>query len=99
MSNKSLELWLQERTPKIPEAFRPGLEVDPSETADVEGLLSRGLDSLDQALGLPGRNRDTAFHLLAADAFITYACEAATGGGNVLGDLEGVLDGIGAHYR
>ena len=99
MSDKSLELWLHERTPEIPEAFRPGLEVDPSETASVEGLLSRGLDSLDQALGLPGRNRDAAFHLLAADAFITYACEAATGGGNVLSDLEGISDGIGAHFR
>lgn len=99
MPNKTLEQWLEGRTPGIPEAFHPGLRVDPTGPVSVDGLVTRGLLSLDKALGLPGRNRDAAFHLLAADAFITYACEAATEGGDVLGGLEGVLNGIGAHFR
>jgi hypothetical protein len=40
-------------------------------------LLAAGLGELDAARTTPGRVRSSAFHLLAADALITYACEAA----------------------
>jgi len=66
------------RTPPPPAplaAWLEGVPVSGGTTAEV--LLRAGLDELDAARAAPGRVRQSAFHLLAADGLLTYACEAA----------------------
>lgn len=73
----SLRDWLGSRRP------RPPLDLDPwLEDVSVEGphdlvLTNAGRAALRRAMAHPGRVRENAFHLLAADALLTYACEAA----------------------
>lgn len=44
---------------------------------EVAGALARrGLDALRRASARPGPERESAFLLLAADAYLTWACEA-----------------------
>jgi hypothetical protein len=62
-------------------------------------LAQAGLDALDQARSAPGRVRGSAFHLLAADALLTYACEAAVEGDDPEAQLEGILRRAGARER
>lgn len=45
-------------------------------TAIASELARRGLQALSDATARPGRNREAAFRLLAADAYLTYASEA-----------------------
>jgi hypothetical protein len=63
----------------VPDEFRPWLEPGggASEGEVPTELARRGLVALSEAAGRPGRDREAAFRLLAADAYITYACEAA----------------------
>lgn len=51
----------------------------PESSADlrVTRLLDGARARLDAARARPGRQRDSAFELLVADALVTYACEAA----------------------
>ena len=56
-------------------------------TVPVE-LLRGGLRELDRARTAPGRVRESAFHLLAADALLTYACEAALETGDPEAELR-----------
>lgn len=70
--------FLGRRMPPPPEALHRTLaERDLDGVAPLEGLSREGLRELERALGAPGRVRESAFHLLAADALLTYACEAA----------------------
>jgi len=70
--------WLVERTPPPPEPLRRWLDgVELSDDAVLDALVHGGLLELGRARAEPGRVRKSAFHLLAADALITYACEAA----------------------
>jgi hypothetical protein len=60
--------------------------------ASVAGsLVASGLAHLDEAVGTPGRDREAAFQLLAADALITYGCEAASEAADVRSVLMEVL--------
>ena len=44
---------------------------------EVAGALARrGLEALRRAAARPGSERESAFLLLAADAYLTWACEA-----------------------
>ena len=43
-------------------------------------------------LARPGRDREGAFHLLAADALLTYACEASAGEEDVERSLVDLLE-------
>ncbi len=72
-----LDAWLAGRRPTPPMDLGPWLPRDAGGTDRLRALRDAGLTALDRALALPGRQRDAAFHLLAADALITYACEAA----------------------
>jgi len=70
--------FLGRRVPPPPEALdRVLAERELDGMAPLEGLLREGLAELDRARRAPGRVRESAFHLLAADALLTYACEAA----------------------
>ncbi len=69
--------WLAGRTPPAPESFQPWLESESLSGDPVDALCGAARTSLAEALARPGRNREAAFRLLAADALATYACEAA----------------------
>ena len=75
--------WLSARSPAPPEllavrlraALGPRL-LDPSSSAH-EALLSTAESLLAELLALEGAGRDRALDLLAVDALVTYAFEAA----------------------
>lgn len=75
----SMGAWLSGRRPEPPLdlARRLGdsaLEEGSLPTASLAGAGRRELDAARRA---PGRVRESALRLLAADALLTYACEAA----------------------
>lgn len=87
----SPDRWLDARRPTPPDALRghfPGGVGAPASLADELG--GRALEALRRSLRTPGRVRESAFDLLAADALLTYACEAALESP----DPEGVLGAI-----
>ena len=77
--------------PAAARARRPGDgEAETREVLDV--VRSVGRERLAAAIDRPGRVRATAFDLLATDALITYACEAAL----EVDDVDGALARIAA---
>jgi len=95
----TLRGWLEGRTPPVPPAFLPRLldgeaasrsvlEESPGSTLDA--LLTEAREALRSALAGDGE-REGAFHLLAADAWITYACEAALASEDATGALRRTL--------
>lgn len=79
----TLGAWLESRTPPIPPAFRsrvtpaaPERETD-TPAATVEALVHETQVALTRALSRVPSDREGAFELLAADAFATWAAEAA----------------------
>ena len=91
--------WLEARRPPAPEGLAAwlGPRVDGAEPAGgAEGdvgatLRARAFAALDRARTAPGRSRDSAWWLLAADALLTYACEAALEGNDPDACLERLL--------
>lgn len=70
--------FLATREPAPPEALARWLDGTALDAAEpLDALARAGLQALDAARAEPGRVRSSAFHLLAADALLTYACEAA----------------------
>ena len=87
--------WLATRTPPAPDELKGLLEVSGGRAASVaETLLMAGLLRLEEALARPGRDRESAYRLLAADALVTYGCEAASEAADVRGVLRDVLDRV-----
>ena len=72
-----LQAWIRTRSPAPPMELGPWVDGADRGPPSVDDLTRVGLRALDQARARPGRVRDSAFRLLAADALITYACEAA----------------------
>ena len=99
MSERSLEAWLRSRVPPIPQPFLPRLLGGEGARCGVAELTTLGLDAREEALRRPGRNREAAFHLLAGDAFLTYACEAAAGEVDVGACLTRFLEQMGDRFR
>ena len=75
--------WVATRTPPAPDELKVWLKI-PDDGSDPDGgvasvpesLLRAGLLHLEEGLGGPGRDREAAYQLLAADALITYSCGA-----------------------
>ena len=67
-----------------------GVDTTESEDAGAQLLKAAGA-ALDAARAKPGRVRESAFHLLAADALLTYACEACLESPDPGAALERVL--------
>ena len=68
--------WLERRAPPPPPELASWIEV--TDDGEVhESLTAHALASLSRARAAPGRVRESACHLLVADALLTYACEAA----------------------
>lgn len=95
-SESSLEDWLESRIPGVPVQFRPYLLRAGEGGLDPLGLAARGEAALRRALDRPGRVRSSAFDLLAADAFLTWACEAMAREADVGSGLQALLEGLGA---
>jgi hypothetical protein len=69
--------WLAARRPSPPAELAAGLALADEPGPLAERLADAGAVRLRVARGHLGRVRSSAFHLLEADALITYACEAA----------------------
>jgi hypothetical protein len=92
--------WLARRAPEPPPPLRRWLEAVPCAGAGLgEALLGGALVELGQARAAPGRVRESAFHLLAADALVTYACEAALDDVDPVGALGQILGRVAAAER
>ena len=95
--------WLATRTPPAPDELKAWLKI-PDDGAEPDGgvaslpgrLVAGGLAHLDEAVAKPGRDREGAYQLLAADALITYGCEAASEAADVRGVLREVLVRVSA---
>jgi len=83
--------FLAQRRPPAPEALERWLADGPLDGVPVEGLTRRAIAELDRARSAPGRVRTSAYHLLAADALITYACEAALDSADPAAVMETIL--------
>ncbi len=78
---KDVLRWLGGRKPAAPPSLRAALRAaversDPGAGALQDRLAATGLAELRRVVGEPS-TREHAIDLLAADALITYACEAA----------------------
>ena len=81
--------WLADRTPRPPDALE--LPVAPGQAPLADLLTEAGATALERALA-GGGERGGAFDLLAADALITYACEAAASATDPEAELLGILE-------
>ena len=95
--------WLATRTPPAPDELKAWLKIPDGGTdadtgvASVPGsLLKAALVHLEDAVVRPGWDREAAYQLLAADALITYGCEAASEAKDVQSALREVLVGVRA---
>lgn len=57
----------------------------------LPALTRQAVEELGRSRAAAGRVRESAWHLLAADALITYACEAALNGSDPPRELEELL--------
>lgn len=73
----AVRAWLERRAPRPPDDLLPWLDGVGDGGPLHELLTEHALASLAKARATPGPVRRSAFHLLAADALLTYACEAA----------------------
>ena len=89
--------WLAGRTPPPPAPLTRWLDRVAYDGSSLEeALLAGGLAELGRARAAPGRVRTSAFHLLAADALVTYACEAALEEADPAGALGRILSRVAA---
>lgn len=84
--------WLAPRLYDVPDSLRMRMRTavsrDPQNGESVaEALLIAAMSCMDEALAL-GSARNAAGHLLAADALLTAACEAATEDGDAVAFAE-----------
>ena len=98
MAEEWLESWLKRRKPPVPRIFLERLLAGGGGAASVVELSRRGEQALRTALGRPSEDRERAFQLLAADAFLTYACEALTDTEDVESGLGNLLARLGAEF-
>jgi hypothetical protein len=85
--------WLAVREPAPPEELRPMLALGSVSGESISATLGEAsVIRLNEVLARPGRDREGAFHLLAADALLTYACEAAADEEDVAGRLSDLLE-------
>ena len=93
--------WIATRTPPAPAELKGWFKIpdDGADPPDVvatvrRSLLRAALVHLEDAVVRPGRDREAAYQLLAADALITYGCEAASDATDVRGGLREIFVGV-----
>lgn len=82
--------WIDRRQPPAPRAFRPYLEA--AGPASPDGFATAAAAAMRMCAAKDPKDRAAAFSLLAADAFITYACQVVLlegGGGPELRRIAG----------
>ena len=94
----TLEKWLKDRSPSVPETFLPYLPTSSDAPVTVNSLLGLGMEELVRAVQGTGDPRESAFPLLAADALLTYACEAAAEGPDFAEDCRHMLVALGTRF-
>jgi len=94
----SISSWLAARQPYPPAQVRGLLPSLDDEQPLVSTLANAGVEMLTSAGERTGKDRDTAFLLLAADALLTYACEAAAQSPHPQAALREVLNTVGAGF-
>ncbi|MCH7855395.1 MAG: hypothetical protein IIB37_01475 [Gemmatimonadetes bacterium] len=99
--------WVATRKPPAPDELKAWLKI-PDGGSDPDGgpdggvasvpecLLRAGLLHLEEAVARPGRDREAAYQLLAADALYTYGCEAASEAPDVRAVLRDALGRVSA---
>lgn len=93
----SVDRWLEGRLSAVPPVLRSWLHrSEGPDTGVMEPLVARGRAALADAVARPGRNRDAAFHLLAADAYLTWACEAAAEEADPGDALAALIQSVGS---
>lgn len=65
--------WIDRQQPSVPPAFRPYLESAGPPSPD--GFATAAAAAMKTCATKDPKDRAAAFSLLAADAFITYACQ------------------------
>lgn len=91
--------WLTKAEPPVPEEFAARLELAPATGPDPDRLVSAAEESLERALEPDGRERRGAFDMLAADGFLTYACEEALEADDPAPVLAAMVRRIGRSFR
>ena len=92
----TLRAWLLEREPKIPAALLRHLDGAHSQFSPdelLETLLAEAEKALEDARAGEGERRG-AFRLLAADAYVTYACEVALEGDDPAARLTQIVERV-----
>jgi len=72
-----IRAWIDARRAAAPMDLGRWLHADAESGSMTERITLLARTALDEACSRPGRVRESAFQLLAADALVTYACEAA----------------------
>jgi len=79
--SQSAAQWCSTRVATVPgalgEAMQREVSTAPDESRVFATLAAAGCRALERAVERSGRRPETALDLLVADAFLTYACEAA----------------------
>lgn len=88
--------WLDAREPAPPLELQEWLAVPDHGLTVPEALVEGGVEALERAAERPGRDREAAFSLLAADALLTYACEAVADSNEIEEELRRILRRTGA---
>ncbi len=87
--------WIERRTPPVPEKFRRWVTpATPDVKMSVSALVGEARRSLDRGRDLDPRAREGAFDLLAADGFVTWACEAALDARDPVASLAGIVEAL-----
>ena len=84
-------MWIEARRPAAPMDLERWLHAEGESGSMTERITLLARAALDQARARPGRIRESAFQLLAADALVTYACEAALEEGDPRAALRTIL--------
>lgn len=95
----ALRDWLDARRPAVPDGLKEWLAVEGDLPASVARLADMGVAVLERAGVRRQLDRHAAFQLLAADAFLTYACEAAVDEPEVASGLNLILDRCAAAWQ
>lgn len=91
----SVRGWIETRTPAVPEGFETWMApASPNAELSVTALVREARRSLDRVQKSDDRTRSGAFDLLAADGFVTWACEAALGQADPVASLTGIVDSL-----
>lgn len=94
-TSPSVVEWIADRTPPTPRGFQHWMVPSrPEASMSVSALVDEARHSLALLRGGEVRPRDGAFDLLAADGFVTWACEAALEEPDPVASLHQIVEAL-----